>query len=301
MRVEADCKKRTTRHYLGNGKIIWNVIKDKKLPHYDHIEFASDNAAGILSYGADKNGKLKLFLHAIYPQLRLNPNNTYGSFFANFETSYNLFSGENSDEEKLLRIEIDEFGITLISKTKRLEITRSYVSSKRSFAVSEKISIKNIYGKDLELKVANLNGLKYSEKDKGYQGKVYRYGCKIILNNKERTAFTTPLAEKATKTFYAVYFAEEKRKTYDPETDFLDRENYVNTMKECLSIITPDDTVNKLCEMAKVRACESIFKTKNGYMHAPGGGHYYAAVFTNDQGEYIMPYFGYCGYELAKN
>ena len=53
--------------------------------------------------------------------------------------------------------------------------------------------------------------------------------------------------------------------------------------------------LNKAFAFAKVRATESIFATKGGLMHGPGGGRYYAAIWANDQAEYANPFFGYLG------
>src|SRR6185503_19673879 len=49
--------------------------------------------------------------------------------------------------------------------------------------------------------------------------------------------------------------------------------------------------LDKAFAFAKVRATESIFATKGGLMHGPGGGAYYAAIWANDQAEYANPFF----------
>ena len=54
---------------------------------------------------------------------------------------------------------------------------------------------------------------------------------------------------------------------------------------------TPDPVLNQAFAFAKVRATESIFATKGGLMHGPGGGRYYAAIWANDQAEYANPLF----------
>ena len=50
---------------------------------------------------------------------------------------------------------------------------------------------------------------------------------------------------------------------------------------------------------AKIRAAESIYLTKGGFMHGPGGEAYYAAIWANDQAEYINPFFPYLGYDIG--
>lgn len=49
----------------------------------------------------------------------------------------------------------------------------------------------------------------------------------------------------------------------------------------------------------KIRACESIYETQGGPMHGPGGESYYAAIWANDQAEYINPYFPFTGYDYG--
>jgi hypothetical protein len=47
--------------------------------------------------------------------------------------------------------------------------------------------------------------------------------------------------------------------------------------------------LNRAFAFAKIRAAESIYATKGGLMHGPGGGTYYAAIWANDQAEYATP------------
>ena len=63
-----------------------------------------------------------------------------------------------------------------------------------------------------------------------------------------------------------------------------------------LHFYCPDNTITTLFEMSKIRASESIFQTQNGLMHAPGGESYYAAMWCNDQAEYVNPFFPFLGY-----
>jgi hypothetical protein len=66
-----------------------------------------------------------------------------------------------------------------------------------------------------------------------------------------------------------------------------------------LRLETPDAVLNTAFGFAKIRATESIFETKGGLMHGPGGGAYYAAIWANDQAEYANPFFPYLGDDAA--
>ncbi len=65
---------------------------------------------------------------------------------------------------------------------------------------------------------------------------------------------------------------------------------------ESLVLETPDEVINTMFRYSKIRTSESICKTAGGYMHAPGGESYYAAIWANDQAEYVNPFFPYLGY-----
>ena len=66
-----------------------------------------------------------------------------------------------------------------------------------------------------------------------------------------------------------------------------------------LVLDTPDPVINEMFAFSKIRALESIYDTKGGPMHGPGGESYYAAIWANDQAEYINPYFPYVGYQYG--
>jgi len=66
-----------------------------------------------------------------------------------------------------------------------------------------------------------------------------------------------------------------------------------------LTFESPDPVLNRMFDFAKIRAMESIFETKGGLVHSPGGGSYYAAIWANDQAEYANPFFAYTGYPTA--
>ncbi|HVW60226.1 MAG TPA: hypothetical protein VHC48_09335, partial [Puia sp.] len=73
------------------------------------------------------------------------------------------------------------------------------------------------------------------------------------------------------------------------------RQQLVNELSHELVLHTPNDTLDRMFAFAKLRAAESIFDTKGGLMHGPGGGSYYAAIWANDQAEYVSPFFPFIG------
>ena len=62
-------------------------------------------------------------------------------------------------------------------------------------------------------------------------------------------------------------------------------------LQENLILESPDEVVNRMFAFSKLRASESIYETAGGPMHGPGGESYYAAIWANDQAEYVNPFF----------
>ena len=77
------------------------------------------------------------------------------------------------------------------------------------------------------------------------------------------------------------------------------RKERVNNILQLLKLETPDPVLNTMFDFAKIRGTESIYNTKGGLMHGPGGLRYYAAIWANDQAEYINPFFAFLGDETG--
>ncbi|HEX2629039.1 MAG TPA: hypothetical protein VHM26_08510, partial [Chitinophagaceae bacterium] len=77
------------------------------------------------------------------------------------------------------------------------------------------------------------------------------------------------------------------------------RAKRISDITSLLKLETPDPILNTMFDFAKVRGTESIYNTKAGLMHGPGGLRYYAAIWANDQAEYVNPFFAFLGDETG--
>jgi hypothetical protein len=77
------------------------------------------------------------------------------------------------------------------------------------------------------------------------------------------------------------------------------RNSFLKSMSGSLQLETPDPVLNTLFEFSKIRASESIYDSKLGLIHSPGGGRYYVGIWANDQAEYVSPFFPYLGYDIG--
>ena len=65
-------------------------------------------------------------------------------------------------------------------------------------------------------------------------------------------------------------------------------------MSQC-DVTTGNEIVDTMFAFAKLRAGESLFRTEKGLIHCPGGMAFYAAIWCNDQCEYVAPWFAFTG------
>lgn len=121
------------------------------------------------------------------------------------------------------------------------------------------------------------------------EGKLYHSGC-FTLQPGDTLCFSAAIS---------AHGSSESSIIIDAQAEKEKREAIVSAWMSNLVLETPDSIINNMFAFSKVRACESIYETQGGPMHSPGGESYYAAIWANDQAEYINPYFPYTGYEYG--
>ena len=108
-----------------------------------------------------------------------------------------------------------------------------------------------------------------------------------MLNKDEEAKFSVTIAG---------YKPGEVSQTIDVVQEQALREKLVAEFTDNLVLETPDPVLNTMFRFAKIRGMESIFETKGGLMHGPGGEAYYAAIWANDEAEYFSPFTPFLGY-----
>lgn len=281
----------TILHNISNGQIIYENTNNRKFGN--HIETSGFLASSIISYGHDYKGNLKLLRHVVFPSLRTYPNDTHSSLSHNFKGVTLKINGKNINE-KVEKFVFD--GILKIYTTyNNVKIERLLFTSRNNPCLIEQLNVTNDSDDEIYVNVINNDGKKITHACNGNDNKRYVLECTVSTERlviKPRQLATTAI-------FYCGINLNDKPLILSIENEINDRLNFLQTLDECLTINTPDKTINTMCKFAKIRACESIFKTKNGLMHSPGGGGYYAALWTNDQCEYINPLFAYLGYKTG--
>lgn len=306
----------TRWHILNNGTIEWKIKPNDA--HADHIEMSGEMASLWMQYKVDSLCRLQLTRTAVFPSFRLKPNDTHGTLITEF----------TDRELPRFFIELAPLKPSIINGRYNKGLTERVVSINHSGLMRIESSIERVAGNDIKDKIMLKRTLLPSA-DKPAAIEKYVFvntdnhpvTVSMEYNLKETRVDTMhstggphkiytytindgvkKIAPGDSAVFVVVYQAVrdgEQLVKINPEEEINKRISRVKTIKSPLQLITPDKVLNTAFEFAKLRAAESIFYTKNGYIHCPGGLSYYAAVWANDQAEYTGPYFGYAGYELG--
>ncbi len=277
------------KHYIENDAICYDVKPNEC--YANHIEMAGKYCASIISYGVDKKANLRIMRHAVYPTLRNYPNNTHSSLDFNFK-QYTLFINNEKQTEKVEKFIFDGV-LKIVSRCDGLTIIRTIYPTSTKLALCENLEICNPTQSQKKLKIKlpkpKITSPKYGQ---NYQSFKFNINCdkqSLVLESKQTVLISL--------SYCASVFCDSV--DVDNKFELEQRLNFLSEMKSKLIVNTPNPQINLMTYYAKIRAAESIFVTKGGLMHSPGGGGYYAAIWTNDQCEYVNPLFGYLGYELG--
>jgi hypothetical protein len=273
------------------------VVSDN-IPHRDHIETSGKFISAVLRYGVNADQTLFLQRDMVWPMLRTIPNNTHASLTRSFLLDPIKLISVNKrliQNERVSEIILD--GKLTIHSTvdDYIKLTRVLYPSTDLPVFCEKYILKNSSNKIIRLEIPDIDIRNSTPLDDGVEGSYSM--CTKSSNHGARS-----LIPQQSDSFFVHYIAQKPGQIFSPlncENELQKRDQFTSQIKQNLILSTPDDVLNKAFEFAKIRASESIFETKGGPMHGPGGLSYYAAIWANDQAEYINPFFPYLGYEYG--
>jgi hypothetical protein len=292
-----------------NGAIQWKI--DGRLPHHDHIEMSGEKISIWMQYAVDTAAKPKLSRTFVFPSFRLLPQRTIAHM------TYNV---EDNDlpriyiNDRLFKAGVHNASLQTDMPEKVTSITQNGIMQINSEVGKDGLHLKRTYFPSIDKPMA-IEKLVFINKGKQPVKIDMEYLKREVSPSAERTSngphhFIISTVGEGLKTvapgdstvFAITYQATRgsepmiKALVNDEETA---RQNRVKQMTAKLILETPDKVLNTMFAFAKIRSTESIYNTKGGYMHGPGGLRYYAAIWANDQAEYVNPFFAFLGHEIG--
>ncbi len=283
-----------------DGSIEWTA--DKQLPHSDHIEMSGKQVSVVLRYGVDQKGAFILNKSMVWPLLRTIPNNTHASLMRRF--NWNLpdaltVNGRTLTNEKVENIRLKGM-LSIVSSFNEgfngeCKLIREYLPSTELPALVENYALINTGKQSISIEIPAMEYKQTTAPEKGVDGS---YSIEMTVD-KNGYFNVQPGDTLFFSAFIAGYKSGQSRPVMDGRQEKQKRLALVNEWMNNLVLETPDPVIDRMFAFSKIRACESIYETQGGPMHGPGGESYYAAIWANDQAEYINPYFPFTGYQYG--
>ena len=281
-----------------DGGIRWEVKQGKA--HQDHVEMSGRRVSVIVTYGVDDKGQLALSRQVVFPMLRFAPNKTrdHLSLIFGEDAAPRVFLNRAPPRSSVVTA-FRHRGImrvdSLLGRDREVSLTRTIFPSVDKPLVVERLTFNNRSDKDVTVEVEETERVVRTAAARGIYGGYV--ASSQVLDPGER------LLKPGAGTTYALLISARKSGeaplTVDAEAEDRARAERVADILSLLQLETPDPVLNAAFAFAKIRAAESIYETKGGLMHGPGGGAYYAAIWANDQAEYANPFFAYLGDAVA--
>ncbi|MGL5546729.1 MAG: hypothetical protein ACRDCS_06975, partial [Tannerellaceae bacterium] len=251
----------------------------------------------VLRYGVNADSSFAYSRGMVWPLLRTLPNDTHASLMRRL--NLNVLDLICADRMSVVKERVDE--ITLDGKmtvqstvtfanNKQLSLQRILFPSVDQPALCEQYTLTNTGNKPVSVEVPATESVATTDATKGV------YGAYDVIS--KVNGVTKILQPGEALTFDALFTAVKQGETlaaYDATDELSKRKDLISEYWGNLVLETPDPILNAMFAFAKIRGTESIYQTKGGLMHGPGGESYYAAIWANDQAEYINPFFPFLG------
>ena len=293
-----------------DGSIEWKI--DSRLPHNDHIEMSGEKVSLWMQYGVDTSGRSNFIRTIVFPTYRLLPQRTIAHMMYDVKDAdlprilindrllkAGVINAAVAPDQPEKVISIRHKGImnvqSEIGRDRNILLKRTFFPSADKPLAIEKFVFINIGKQPAKIEMEYLKRETSPAANRMKEGP-HKFVIATI-NDGERTIAPGDSVQFAIS--YQAVRGSEPFIVADVSKEELARKDRIATILSLLQLETPDPVLNTMFAFAKIRGTESIYDTKAGLMHGPGGLRYYAAIWANDQAEYINPFFAFLGDETG--
>jgi len=278
----------TPRWQIDGDAIRWQVQD----VHRDQLEMSGRQVSAVIDYGSQADGSLLLSRTVVWPMLRTIPDDTHASLIRRFGAEASpaiAIDGQPAAAEHLQQVRFDGRLALQSQLAPGLLLLRTLTPSPSEPALVERLELVNT---GQTRRRYSFSALERSETTPAERG---THGAYVVeVRSPAREGELAPGARVHVDTIFSGRMQNEM--VYVDGSEALqDRARKVAQWRANLVLETPDPVLDAMFAFSKVRAAESIFATRGGLLHGPGGTRYYAAIWANDQAEYVNPFFPYLG------
>jgi hypothetical protein len=286
-------------HTNADQGITWNLNTETRLPHSDNLEMSGQLVSGILTYKVTATKQVEVTRDIIFPQLRKYSKSNESMYRAYLRSQYtdDILPVITLAERKFEPGELDSVRIHgkisfYFKERNGIQVVRTFFPSMDQRCFVEKWTLIN---KGPQPQTLSIGATELVQNERGFHGQYHR---KIITDAKSQVTINP-----AGQYCFGVYFLAQLNEESEPEHNLKGiehrRDLFLDSVSTNLVLKSPDSTINTLFYFSKIRAAESIFRSRLGLVHSPGGGNYYVGIWANDQAEYSGPFFSYLGYQAG--
>ena len=265
----------------------------------DNIEMSGQLTSTIVDYTVDSAGILSISRDVIFPQVHPKLKSTdaawkiYRSYFRSVFSDDDILPKLYLGETQLIldtvqSIHIDGYLKFTYKLINGLSVTRSIFPSTDKAAYVEQFTLTNSSNGPI-----NIKATKNSTSVSTLTIDNHRHSINSASDIREEIVIK---AGESYEYFVSVHL---DNLSVTGKEEWSKRQQFINAMKYAAVLQTPNKDINQLYEFSKIRGSESIFQSRLGLVHSPGGGRYYVGFWANDQAEYISPLFPFLGYDVG--
>jgi hypothetical protein len=276
------------RWQIDGDAIRWQV----KDVHRDQLEMSGRQVSAVIDYGSRADGSLLLARTVVWPMLRTIPDDTHASLIRKFGAEASpliAIDGQPAAGERLKQVRFDGRLALRSELAPGLTLTRTLTPSPGEPALVERLELENGGQSMLHYSFGALERSETTPAERGTHGAYV-----IEVRSPAREGELAPGARVHVDVIISGRLQNEMVYVDGGEA-LQERARKVAQWRGNLVLETPEPVLDAMFAFSKIRAAESIFATRGGLLHGPGGTRYYAAIWANDQAEYVNPFFPYLG------
>lgn len=263
--------------------------------HIDHLEMGGRAVNAIVHWAVSKEGVVTLDRRVRWPMIREKKDDTHAALTQRFFTTDDpalMVNGRAYAAAHAKQFRISGM-LQWLERTPELEVRRTIFPSVSLPCLLERWQISNVSGSPLRLTFP------VKPTEELLPAELFKSSAHIVRSEWAATGSVVlmPGQDLETGLIFSARAEGEPAFYPDIEAEWAGRQAYVSRLtNRSLVLTTGDKAVDQLFAFSKLRAAENVLATRGGLMHAPGGANrYLAALWCNDQNEYVSPFFPFLG------